>query len=176
MRLSRDLLAQAKHLGTKEPRRPQQASLRRSISTAYYALFHFLGEESADLLVGAGASARPFAELARRAIAHSRLKDTCGEFLKRTPKDILRPFWTSLPVSGDPDLAKICTHFRYRQARRHAADYDLSATFSRSEALDACEMAREAMRAWDDLKRSKRQVAELFALSILLWPGLSGRS
>jgi len=37
-----DLLAQAKHLASKEPKRPRQASLRRAISGAYYALYHLL--------------------------------------------------------------------------------------------------------------------------------------
>ena len=37
-----DLLAQARHLATRERRRPKQASLRRAVSAAYYALFHYL--------------------------------------------------------------------------------------------------------------------------------------
>lgn len=42
MSLPNELLAQARHLATKEPRRPRDASLRRSVSAAYYALFHLL--------------------------------------------------------------------------------------------------------------------------------------
>jgi hypothetical protein len=42
MRLPEDLLEQARHLVKREPKRPKQASLRRAISTAYYALFHLL--------------------------------------------------------------------------------------------------------------------------------------
>ena len=38
MSLHQDLLAQARHLLRKEPRRPKQASLRRAVSAAYYAL------------------------------------------------------------------------------------------------------------------------------------------
>ena len=37
-----DLLEQANHLARREPKRPKQASLRRAVSTAYYALFHLL--------------------------------------------------------------------------------------------------------------------------------------
>ena len=37
-----DLLAQALHLASKEPRRPRQASLRRSVSASYYAVYHLL--------------------------------------------------------------------------------------------------------------------------------------
>ena len=42
MPLHGDLLEQAEHLARREKQRPKQASLRRAISTAYYALFHLL--------------------------------------------------------------------------------------------------------------------------------------
>ncbi len=41
-----DLLEQAMHLAQRERKRPKQASLRRAISTAYYALFHLLISET----------------------------------------------------------------------------------------------------------------------------------
>ena len=46
MAFAADLLEQAQHLARREPKRPKQASLRRSISTAYYALFHLLIAEA----------------------------------------------------------------------------------------------------------------------------------
>ena len=46
MRLPEGLLEQAQHLVKREPKRPKQASLRRAISTAYYALFHLLISEA----------------------------------------------------------------------------------------------------------------------------------
>ena len=46
MSLQQDLLRQARDLATKEPRRPSQASLRRAVSAAYYALFHLLVDEA----------------------------------------------------------------------------------------------------------------------------------
>ena len=41
-RIGRELVAQARMLARSEPRRPKQATLRRTVSTAYYGLFHFL--------------------------------------------------------------------------------------------------------------------------------------
>ncbi len=41
-----DLLRQALQLVHKEPRNPRQASLRRAVSTAYYALFYLLISEA----------------------------------------------------------------------------------------------------------------------------------
>jgi hypothetical protein len=40
------LLEQARHLANREKTRPRQASLRRAVSTAYYALFHLLISEA----------------------------------------------------------------------------------------------------------------------------------
>jgi uncharacterized protein (UPF0332 family) len=40
MALAEDLLEQAFLLLNKESKNPKQASLRRAVSTAYYALFH----------------------------------------------------------------------------------------------------------------------------------------
>ncbi len=46
MAFADDLLEQAQPLAQREPKRPRQASLRRSVSTAYYALFHLLIAET----------------------------------------------------------------------------------------------------------------------------------
>jgi hypothetical protein len=48
--LHRELLSQAYHLATKEPKNPRQASLRRAVSSAYYALFHLLLYEATHML------------------------------------------------------------------------------------------------------------------------------
>jgi len=46
MSLAEDLLEQADHLARREKKRPKQASLRRAVSAAYYALFHLLISET----------------------------------------------------------------------------------------------------------------------------------
>lgn len=53
MNLHNELLRQARHLATKEPRRPLQASLRRAVSAAYYALFHLLVDDAVRRMVTA---------------------------------------------------------------------------------------------------------------------------
>jgi len=45
-----DLLQQARFLANREPVHPRQASLRRAVSAAYYALFHALIAEAAAIL------------------------------------------------------------------------------------------------------------------------------
>ena len=46
MNLAEDLLEQANHLARREKGKPKQASLRRAVSTAYYAAFHLLVAEA----------------------------------------------------------------------------------------------------------------------------------
>jgi hypothetical protein len=52
--VSHDLIATARRLAKASPKRPRQSDLKRGVSTAYYALFHALARDCADLLVGAG--------------------------------------------------------------------------------------------------------------------------
>jgi len=47
MGLAQDLFQQADHLAAYEGVNPSQASLRRSVPTAYYTLFHLLIEHAA---------------------------------------------------------------------------------------------------------------------------------
>jgi hypothetical protein len=98
-RFSSELLAQARLLARREPRRPKQASLRRSISASYYALFHFLIEETTRLTMGAAHGRTSLRQFAGRAFVHGKMKDVCAEFTKSTPRnDALKPFWPNLHV------------------------------------------------------------------------------
>lgn len=183
-RYSAELLAQAEHLTKNEPKRPRQASLRRSISASYYALFHFLIEEATRLAVGTTHDQKDLRDFAGRAFVHGKMKSVCEEFTKTTPRsDLLRPFWLTLQTPLNPDLATVATHFVDLQNARHDADYNLAKLFKRADARIAAEQAREAMDAWGRLKNSThatdaakhKKLASLFALSLMLWPGLSGK-
>jgi uncharacterized protein (UPF0332 family) len=182
MSIAQDLINQARHLAKKEPRRPLQASLRRAVSTAYYALFHFLGEETSKLLLGGSPTNKPFRDLAKRAIAHTKLKEVCAEFVKPTPKDLFKPFWSHTcghdpyRVIGDGDLQLLSTVFRDLQESRHSADYDHGVYFTKVKAIEACDRSSDAMEAWNRLKTQKPEAAKLFATAILLGAGLAGRS
>lgn len=182
MSVAGDLLKQARFLSKKEPKRPSQASLRRAISASYYALFHFVGDESAKLFVGTGPQRKSARNLARRAIVHSKLKAVCLEFLRPNPKAVvIKEFWESaenhdpLGIVGDPDFAILGKNLCDLQAKRHEADYNFARNLSRQDAFDACDQAEAAMEAWKHLKQDKPEALRLFAMAILLWPGLSGR-
>jgi hypothetical protein len=175
-RYSSELLAQAGMLARREPRRPKQASLRRSISAAYYALFHFLIEEATRLTIGAGHNRNALRQFASRSFVHGKMKTACDEFTKATPKsDALKPFWPALAVQGNTDLKTVALNFIDLQEARHEADYNLSRHFTRQDATTATDKTQDAIEAWGRLKAANEPLALLFALSLMLWPGLSGK-
>src|SRR5579863_4384971 len=72
MAFADDLLEQAYHLANLEGGEPKQASLRRAVSTAYYALFHLLIDEA----VGNWGVTRQRGILAR-VFDHREMKKVC---------------------------------------------------------------------------------------------------
>jgi hypothetical protein len=175
-RLSLDLLAQARDLARRQPRRPKQASLRRSISASYYALYHFLAEEATKLAVGTAHNRTELRQFAGRALVHGKMKNVCQEVTKPTPKsDLLEPFWPKLHVADSVDIKTVAGAFINLQELRHAADYDLTRAFSRQDAETAADQAKDAIDAWNRVRAANEQLALLFALSLMLWPGLAGK-
>jgi hypothetical protein len=59
------------------PGAPRQVNLRRSVSTAYYGVFHTLLSAAADTFVGVSRRSTNAHELAYRSIDHGPLRDTC---------------------------------------------------------------------------------------------------
>jgi hypothetical protein len=122
-----DLLAQARFLARREPKRPRQASLRRAISAAYYALYH--------LLVSVGASAmaprqpsglRPRVQ---RAFAHDEMKRVCQQFLQGHVGSLTPALQALVADPMEPELATIADAFVALQEARHSADYDTTELF-----------------------------------------------
>lgn len=177
-KISADLQSQAVMLAKREPRRPKQATIRRSISTAYYALFHFLIEESTSLLCGAGQNDESLRQLAGRAFVHGKMKTLCREFTKPGTQgvhELLRAFWQPMGISTNAQIRLVAQNFIDLQELRHTADYDLSVFMSRQDALNAAQRVADAMSAWRSLKSTNREVCRLFALALALWPSLASR-
>jgi uncharacterized protein (UPF0332 family) len=164
MNLADDLLAQARRLAKQEPRRPKQASLRRAISTAYYALFHLLVQETAQLVVGRGKDAA-LLPLVGRALEHSEMRKVSAAFRHGSVgslPEVLRPLFTApFPT----DLADVADAFSALQKARHEADYNLAPKYSRSEAEALVESAETAFAAWRRVRGTFE--ARVFLLSFL---------
>jgi hypothetical protein len=124
-----DLLDIAAHLAQLEKGKPRQTSLRRSISSAYYALFHALASLCANRLVGFTKPWEVYAPI-YRTLDHGRAKDV----FKR------------ISSQHGPQIAAIGQTFILLQERRHTADYDPAPfPFGRAETLDLIEQVRQAI-------------------------------
>jgi uncharacterized protein (UPF0332 family) len=105
-------------------------SLRRAISTAYYALFHALVAEAVLILAPSDPVAlRPWVG---RAFVHENMKRVCKGVGASSPASVTaqlmsRPF--------DQRLTFIAKTFVDMQEERHKADYDTTATLSKADVV-----------------------------------------
>jgi uncharacterized protein (UPF0332 family) len=156
--LHHDLLEQARHLARREPKKPRQASLRRAVSSAYYALFHMLLHEGTQLLFpNKPAGLR---ERASRAFSHGEARTVCEAWAKGNP---IVDF-AALPI--EPQLQDIAATFVNLQEARHKADYDLKKTFDRVEVLRLIDKVQGAMHNWKAVKNTDN--SNIFLSSLLL--------
>ena len=162
MSLPDDLLFQARMLATIDPRRPRQVNLRRSISSAYYALFHLLTSDAARLFVrDEPATASRLA----RSFSHADLRNVSLEFSKgQLPKSLRSP---EVTVEISEQLRSVCKAVTRLQQVRHSADYDVSQTFVRQDAIDFVEEAETAFANWLIVKGSDQ--ARLYLACFSMW-------
>lgn len=146
-----DLIATAQRLAKASPKRPRQADLKRAVSTAYYALFHAVARNGADLLIGVGANRADKAWThVYRSVEHGFAKNACGQVRK---------------LGFPPPICSCADTFIELQTVRHKADYDPGFRISRGEALALIEQAAQAIR---NLKASGRKDRKAFAIQLLL--------
>jgi len=131
-----DLLKRAR-MGLHGRGRIRSVFLRRSVSDAYYALFHALATLCADSLVGPSKHNSEAWRRIYRGIDHGRAKD---EFRRADVR------------SMHANMARIAPAFIQLQDARHAADYDPVNTLSRrSEAEAFIGIAETALADLDTL-------------------------
>jgi hypothetical protein len=127
MALSEDLVQLADGMLSERPGRPIQAELRRSVSTAYYAVFHGLIEESTKWLAGAGY--RDMRRVMARSFEHGAMRDFAERVIHNSVPDFVRPLIPSVPT----DLMVVASVFSNLQGERHRADYDWASPFNKVE-------------------------------------------
>lgn len=144
-----DLLELAEELAQRDPRRPKQVSLRRAVSCAYYALFHTLSTGAAKLL-----SSDPYLrQVIARAPQHQEMKECCLRVSTR-PSGNAQPNQMRRFVNPDPAIETIASTFVSLLSKRHEADYDHSAVFTRSDTQTQVAFARRACTLWDTTRNS----------------------
>ena len=126
---SRDLIETARGLTELSPRRPNQANLRRAVSTAYYAVFHCLAGAAANLLVGRSRGSAW--HRVYRALEHGKAKSACGH------KQAMKRF--------QPEIQYFAETFVILQDARHRADYALEGRYYKLDVLADIDQAENAI-------------------------------
>ena len=161
MRLPEGLLEQAQHLVKREPKRPKQASLRRAISTAYYALFHLLISEAVlnwRRAEDRGGLARMFEHTHMRSICAGKRDELNKEFKQRAG----RP---SQEEAVKRNLHRVANTFVQMHEQRELADYDYSSNWTRTDVLPKVESVAAAFNAWKAIRNE--DIAQAFLFSLL---------
>lgn len=157
MGIAEDLLQQANHLLSYEGENPSQASLRRAVSTAYYALFHLLVEDGGKRWQGSAE-----AQIAvQRAYDHGQMKNVSNAFFG---SDSGSSWARSSPVPLS--LRRVARTFNDLQEQRHAADYDNNISWSSGDVRTLIERASLAFQDWYAVRNEP--IAGNYLLAMLL--------
>ena len=149
-----DLIDASRELLKSGRGRPRQVNLRRSISTAYYALFHCLAGSCANAIVGGRPGdlrSRTAWQQAYRALDHGRAWTQCDK------KDMIRGF-----PQGIRDFADMFTD---AQDERHVADYDPFWRQFKANVLLDIDSVEDAIRVFMAVPLKDRRA---FAVYVLL--------
>jgi uncharacterized protein (UPF0332 family) len=153
MSLAQDLLEQAQHLANRDGADPKQASLRRAVSTAYYAVFHLLIDEA----VNNWGIARHRGKLART-FDHGSMKRVCD--------DCVKSFYNTGKPASELPLKEVAQTFLELQLKRHTADYDNSYLWTKADAQKWIDRTAAAFTSWDAIRTQDE--SQDFLLSLFL--------
>jgi hypothetical protein len=148
-----DLLKQAFLLLNKESKNPTQASLRRAVSTAYYALFHLLIQEAS-----ANWSRTDTRDYLARAFAHRTMKEASTRAENAA-------YDASIPPHVAAKLKSVARAFRELQLQRHLADYSNATRWDRSKASAKVNQSKTAFSDWKSIRGE--YVAQRYLVSLL---------
>ncbi len=172
MTLHHDLLDQASHLATRETKKPKQASLRRAVSAAYYALFHLLVADGAKRLSPTEPAGLDL--LIQRAFNHGEMRNVCKSFADGH-RAIIRNSQPGQPPPAtrklialplDLPLFAVIQAFIDLQEARNEADYNLDKQWNRLDVLNRVQTARQAFADWAAIRNTP--TATVFVVALLL--------
>jgi hypothetical protein len=164
MALPQDLLEQARILaqpGTGRGR-PRQASLRRAVSTAYYAVFHLLSADATSQASPAGPAG--LRERVQRSLQHTSMKAAANAFQSNSLPARIAPL---IPGPIPAPLISVARGFVRLQDERHNADYDLADQFDRNRVQGLIREAERVFRDWEAVRSTDE--ARVFLAALMFW-------
>jgi hypothetical protein len=149
-----ELLAPALELVHLSP--PTQVTLRRAVSSAYYAVFHLLIFEATSNW--AHATLRPSLG---RAYEHGTMKTASNRVLDTT----------KFPFAGEDAtvvarLRFVAQTFSQLQEDRHFADYNFSADLDSADAITQVKSGEDIFTTWPSIRG--QQIAQAYLVSLLV--------
>jgi len=153
MAFAEDLLKQAFLLLNKERKTPSQASLRRSVSTAYYALFHLLIQDAS-----ANWSRLDTRDYLARAFEHRTMKEASTRAENAT-------YDRSISPQVVAKLRSVARAFKELQVQRHLADYSNATKWDRIKASSKVNQSKTAFSDWKAIR--SEYVAQRYLVSLL---------
>jgi uncharacterized protein (UPF0332 family) len=142
--VAQDLLEQARYLAHYHDVNASQADLRRSISTAYYALFHLLAEDGGGRWLGGSSAAASGLE---RALDHWAMRNSSRQFTAATWVD-----WRGLQRPIPLGLQHVAIAFLELQNARLLADYDNYKEWSITQVQELLNTVEEAFQDWNSVR------------------------
>jgi hypothetical protein len=157
MGVAEDLLALAGRLANPAPEDPEQASFRRSISTAYYALFHLLVQDAVQTWNGS-ATARFGLE---RKFDHKTMKEVSNAVLRSSWRG-----WSTPSPAVPQELTTVADVFVTLQESRQQADYDNARIWEPIDVQATVAAAQLAFAKWALIRT--HPAANEYLLSLLI--------
>jgi len=149
-----DLLNQALTLVHSAP--PTQASLRRAVSAAYYAAFHFLVCEATS-----NWNNIPLRAALGRAYDHGIMRTASNSILNT--RDF--PF-IGEDLRAVTDLRLVARTFSQLQEDRHFADYNLTKDLDPTDALNQVKSAEKIFNTWPSIRNE--QITQAYLVSLVV--------
>jgi hypothetical protein len=159
------LIRQANELGGRysPAGQPRNADLRRAVSAAYYALFHYIALSVAEQAVPTGSEDDRY-RFARH-VEHASIRVVCDWVgTGKTPPPSVQD--AVALMRGSADLQDVAFAFLDLYANRHDADYDHFADFTRTMTLTLIDQAEDAIWKLDNTKGTPER--ESFLAHVLL--------
>jgi hypothetical protein len=155
-----DLLALAQDVANLHPDEAHQPSLRRALSTAYYALFHLL---IADAI--ANCSDPEFRATLARVFDHGPMKQASEKKVSE-----INAYFERSPPEGPERTVKFHLHnvaetFSQSQHNRNEADYNLIREWQPTQVSLLIEAAADAFKSWNLIREEPE--ARTYLISML---------
>jgi len=159
--LFEELLEQSERLLAQGQATSHQADLRRAVSSAYYALFHFAIQECCDSLLGPAQKGQPLWIILSRAFVHEDMRETSKTFASTKLPEYMGQHFREIPA----ELKRFAGTFSNLQEQRHTADHDLSISFNSGFVEPLVKGAREVIEHWSGVR--SHPTTKLYLLLLL---------